>query len=125
MDPLTILGVTALGAIGDYLTAKSQSGAQERGWQYQLELEKLRIQAQKELEQMRNRIDPDIYARLKKELLQPSSPRGYQGKTGTFRQLLGEQGTPPTQTVIPPQKIPTMGGGQNQLYDYFNRGVAR
>jgi len=120
MDPLTIFGATALGAIGDYFTARSQAKAQERGWQYQLQLEKLRIQAQKELEQMRNRIDPDIYAALKKELLQPLTPRGFQPKTGTFRQLLGDQ------TTTPAQKAPVAGaGGGNQLTDYFSRGAGR
>ena len=116
------LGAAALGAIGDYLTAKSKSRAAERGWQYELELEKLRIQAQKELEQMRNRIDPDIYAALKKELLQPLAPRGFQSKTGTFRHLLGDQTTTLAQ---PTQAVQKAGAGQNQLTDYFNRGVGR
>jgi hypothetical protein len=112
---LEILGPAAIGAIGSYFTAKSQIGMQERGWEKQLELEQLRIEAQKELERMRNSIDPEIYARLKQELLRPTSPHGMgTAPTGTFRKLLE-----PASTKL---------GGQpgtmkpNELTDYLKGG---
>lgn len=87
-DPWSLIG-GGFGAIGSYFSARAQAKAQEKEWKFQLQLEKLRIEAQKELERMRRTLDPEIYQRLKSELLRPSTPHaGAYVSTGTYRQLL-------------------------------------
>lgn len=93
---LPTLGIAAVSAIGTYFSTKAQIKGQERGWEFQLKLEQMRIEAQKELERMRNTIDPAVYAMLKKELTTPVGVHGGAGgagkpPTGTYRNMLEPQ----------------------------------
>lgn len=100
---LGMAGIAGISAIGTYFTTKSQIRSQERGWEFQLKLEQMRIEAQKELERMRNTIDPGVYAMLKKELTTPVGVHG--GGAGA--------GKPPTGTyrkMLEPQQAQPMGG---------------
>lgn len=86
---LPALGIAAMTAIGQYFTTKSEVRSNrdlmEENWIQQLELEKLRIQAQKELEQMRRTLDPDIYRWVKQQLATPMVPHGGGGGAGGGR----------------------------------------
>ena len=125
---LPALGIAAIGAIGTYLSTKSQIKAQERmgerDWRQQLELERMRIEAQKELERMRHTLDPAVYAQLKKEILRPTAPHGMgasRPQTGAFRELLEPQSQRATPTGMPATPAPRGGRGFD-LNEYFAGG---
>jgi hypothetical protein len=101
-------------AIGSYFQTQAMIKGQERGWEHEIRLEQMRIEAEKELERMRNTIDPAIYAMLKKEIMKPLGPHGGgTGKppTGTYRKML----EPKTATPMP-------GGGSPGEFDKYLMG---
>lgn len=101
---LPMLAEAGLSALATYFSTKSQTRSTERGWQYELELERMRNEAKKELDRERRTLDPAIYAMLKKELLRPGAPHGEgagRPQTGTFREMLEPQR----------QRATPMGGG--------------
>jgi len=127
---LPALGIAAIGAIGAYFSAKSQARSQERGWQHELELERMRIEAMKELDRERRTLDPAIYAQLKKELLRPSAPHGMgagRPQTGAFREMIegAQPRTPPTPTPMGrgvPSRLPQGGGRGFDMNRYLTGG---
>lgn len=129
---LPSLAIAGLSAIGAYLSAKSQERSAERGWKHQLELERMRIEAEKELDRERRTLDPAIYAMLKKELLKPRAPHGMgagagRPQTGAFREMLEPQRVKPRPTPtgggIPSR--PPQGGGQGFDMNRYLTGGGR
>lgn len=109
-------------AVGAYFTRKAEIKAGERDWQRVFELERMRIEAKKELERMRRTLDPAIYAMLKKELLRPRAPHGMgvgagRPQTGAFREMVEPQRTE--------SQMPTGRGGQGFNMNRYLTGGGR
>jgi len=112
---LPFIASQGLEAIGNYFTTKAQIEGQERQAQYsretQIMLQRMRIDAARELDRERRRLPDWAYKRLKGIVSAPLMPHGGGAPMGGFQQAV----TPKTPTPMgAPQQAaaPPAGGGQ-------------
>jgi hypothetical protein len=107
---LEAVGIPILGAIGKYFSTKAQMEGERQAATYDREtallLERMRIDAARELDRERRRLPDWAYRQLKQIVSTPLTPHGGGAPAGSFQQAV----TPRTPTAMPTGG--GMGGGQ-------------